>query len=355
MKRDLTFFWYRKSMSLPTLILLPISWLFGVGAAIRRWSYRYGIIKKYKFSVPVMVVGNITIGGTGKTPFVIWLANFLQAQGFYPGIVSRGVGGKRHILPYTVQLNDLPEKVGDEALVIVNNTNCPLVISLDRVAAVRELLKKTNCNIVISDDGLQHYRLERDVEVIMIDGERRFGNHFLLPAGPLRESLSRLNSADFIVVNGGNKQDKFTMFLESIELISIKNAQHRLSLADFPLGKVHAVAGIGNPKRFFEMLKIAGFDIIPHVFPDHYHYQARDLDFKDGLPILMTQKDAVKCKSFANQHCWYLSIDIIISAKLEEEILNKLKTLGVNNNENKKDFTKHACSVVDSIQRDTIC
>jgi tetraacyldisaccharide 4'-kinase len=331
MRVDLTPVWYRKSLHLVALILLPFSWLFAVCAAIRRGIYRIGIIKTHRFNVPIIVVGNITVGGTGKTPFVIWLAKLLQSQGYRPGIVSRGVGGNKHIKPYWVSPSDSPARVGDEAILLARNTSCPVVIGVDRVTAVRHLLKNSQCNIVISDDGLQHYRLHRNLEIVMVDGVRRFGNHCLLPAGPLREPLSRLQSADFVVINindGGGEGDAYTMSLEPIELISIANSRNKINLQEFPRNKIHAVAGIGHPQRFFMTLKDAGFDLIAHAFPDHHLFQSRELDFADSLNIIMTEKDAVKCSSFADERYWYLSIAAKINIKLEQAILKALLLIG---------------------------
>ncbi len=315
--------WYRSSYTWLTLLLLPLAWLFRLAIFIRYFLYRYKIKKTISFPVPVIVVGNITVGGTGKTPFVIWLAQFLQKQGYRPGIVSRGVGGKRLNMPYWVDAKADPLTVGDEALLLVRRTQCPMVVSVDRVLAVKELLGKTNCNIVISDDGLQHYRLGRTIEIAIVDGERRFGNHCLLPAGPLREPLKRLNRVDLMVVNGGDKNEEF-MQLQGNKLASVKTHQIQ-ALADFKNKTVHAVAGIGNPTRFFQTLGDAKIQIIPHVFPDHYLYQPNDIYFADDLPVIMTEKDAVKCIGFADQRHWYLPVQAEMSEEVELKLIHLLK------------------------------
>jgi len=326
MKPDVMSIWYRESLHTVSILLLPFSWLFGICAAARRWFYRVGLLKTCHFNVPVIVVGNLTVGGTGKTPFVMWLANFLQSQGYHPGIVSRGIGGKKHMIAHHVKCDDAMSKVGDEALLLAENTHCPVVICVDRAAAVRELLKHSDCDIVISDDGLQHYRMGRDVEIVMVDGERRFGNRRLLPAGPLRESESRLSTADFVVIQGGSEDDKYTMQLQPHEFISVKkNLTHKIPFQEFPREKIHAVAGIGYPQRFFKCLKQAGFDLVSHVFPDHHLYQAHDLDFAEALPILMTEKDAVKCAGFADERYWYLSVNARMNRLFEQDLLLKLK------------------------------
>lgn len=325
MKFDLTRYWYQPSLHPISISLLPFSWLFGICATIRRWLYRVGMRHIKAFHAPIIVVGNITVGGTGKTPFVIWLAHLLQKNGYRPGIVSRGVGGKRQITPHWVNSNDSPHDVGDEAKLLYKHTNCKVVICIDRASAVSDLLQHSNCDIVICDDGLQHYRLARDIEIAIVDGERRFGNHCLLPAGPLRESVKRLNQVDWVIVNGGSEHEN-KMQLEPMQLISLKQ-NLSMSLAAFTSKKIHAVAGIGHPERFFTLLKQAGFDIIPHVFPDHYLFTHKDLQFNDSLPIIMTEKDAVKCVEFANENCWYLPVAAKIDFELEQEILAKLKSL----------------------------
>lgn len=323
---DLARYWYRQSLHFFTFLLLPFSWLFGFIITIRQWLYRVGIIKTSHFDIPIIVVGNITVGGTGKTPFVIWLAQFLREQGYHPGIVSRGVGGKKQVKPHRVTAQDAAEEVGDEALLLLQS-DCPVVIGINRSAAVEMLLNQTSCNIVISDDGLQHYRLGRNIEIIMVDGLRQFGNRHLLPAGPLREPMKRLNQVDFVVTNGGGS-DALTMTLEPLAIISLQDKQNKMKLDEFSSRKIHAVAAIGHPERFFQMLENAGFEVIPHSFPDHYHYQANDFNFSDSLPILMTEKDAVKCKAFADHRFWYVSVTANIHRTLQQQLLAKLTSIG---------------------------
>jgi len=331
--------WYRKSLHPVSFCLLPFSWLFGTCAAMRRMFYRAGIFKTYRFNVPVIVVGNIAVGGTGKTPFVIWLAAFLQAQGYKPGIVSRGVGGKSQDIPYRVQAEDNAWMVGDEAMLLLRNSQCPLVIGIDRAAAVRELLKQTDCDIVISDDGLQHYGLWRDLEIVMVDAERQFGNRQLLPAGPLRERPSRLAAADFVVTQvaaeaqqdglppqGEAVRNEFhAMQLLPQHFIAVANPDRQIPFADFSRQKVHALAGIGHPQRFFDMLKKAGFELITHVFPDHHLYQPGDLCFADSLPIIMTEKDAVKCAGFADERYWHVKVNACVNESFGQQLMEKLK------------------------------
>jgi tetraacyldisaccharide 4'-kinase len=336
-----TRYWYRPTRHGLMMLLLPASWLFAAIVALRRYLYRRGIMRITHFPVPVIVVGNIVLGGTGKTPLVIWLSDFLRSCGYQPGIVSRGYGGKKQAQPYWVHSHDRAADVGDEAVLLARRTQCPLVICQDRVAAVRDLLKQSSCNIVISDDGLQHYSLGRDIEIAVMDGERRGGNGHLLPAGPLREPLLRLQEVDFVVVNGGHAHDDFTLSLQPGLLHSLSD-NASVELRAFPHKRVHAVAGIGHPERFFATLKQAGLDVIPHPFPDHYPYQPHDMDFADTLPIIMTEKDAVKCRAFANERYWYLPVTAKISPGFQDKIWDKLKRLE-RCHDSEADFTKHAC------------
>lgn len=322
----LTHIWYRHSLWHPvTLLLLPISWMFAGIIALRHWCYRRGLLKQHRFNVPVIVVGNITVGGTGKTPLVIWLAQYLKSKGLNPGIISRGCGGHKHVTPYWVNKDDLPAQVGDESLLTVRNTDCPLVICKNKVAAISALLDKTACDVIISDDGLQHYRLVRDIEIAVIDGLRRLGNRCLLPAGPLREFPTRLQNTDYVIVNGVNENGEFCdMLIQPKTLVSLKNPAVVAPLSQFKGLTVHAVAGIGHPERFFANLRQLGFKLIPHVFPDHYLYKARDLCFNDSLPIIMTEKDAIKCYDFANENCWYLQIEVKINDQFRDDLSAKI-------------------------------
>ena len=323
MRFDLTRFWYRSSLHFITL-LLPVSWLFYCVIHVRLLLYQLKFIKTHHFPVPVIVVGNISVGGTGKTPLVIVLAHFLKAQGYQPGIVSRGVGGIRHKKPHAVSLVDSALKVGDEALLLLKESACPVVICVDRVAAVDYLLQKHACTIVLSDDGLQHYRLARDIEIAVVDAERNYGNSFLLPAGPLREPISRLKSVDFIVING-DKTAPYYMYVEPIKFIAVSDEQKECDLTAFLSQKIHAVAAIGHPKRFFNMLESHRIDIIAHSFPDHYHFQAQDLQFIEDFPIVMTAKDAMKCRSFARENVWYLKINVQLNEQFQNDLLQQLR------------------------------
>lgn len=315
--------WYKPSYTLLTGLLLPLSWLFRIAVHCRRSLYRLNIKKHYQFPCPVIVVGNITVGGTGKTPFVIWLANVLRQAGMKPGIVSRGYGGKRHLTPVFVADSSVTE-VGDEAVLLSRRTQCPVVVAVDRVAAVNTLLAKTQCNIVISDDGLQHYRMGRMLEIAIVDGVRRFGNHCLLPAGPLREPVSRLKQVDFVVAQQQAVPGEYQMLLQGDQLVALSDSHVSMPLTALANTTVHAVAAIGDPQRFFARLERMGLQVIPHPFPDHYGFQPSDIEFHDTLPVIMTEKDAVKCEGFADHRHWYLPVQAKLVSEFEPALLTKL-------------------------------
>lgn len=315
--------WQRKNFF--SYILQPISGLYRMGMAVRRCLYLHGFKKITHFPVPVIVVGNITVGGAGKTPFVIYLANQLRQQGWKPGIVSRGYTGKKTHLPQPVDEKSDPWLVGDEAVMISQKTACPMVVCRDRVAAVAALLRDHDCDIVLSDDGLQHLALGRDIEIAVIDGERRFGNGHCLPAGPLREPVQRLKTVDFIVNNGRSVCGEWEMTLKPDKIYALANPSQAFPVTAFQGQTVHAVAAIGNPPRFFRTLENLGIHYIPHVFPDHYFFRPQDLDFSDNAPILMTEKDAVKCQQFADQRHWRLSVKAELPTQFWQDLLKKLR------------------------------
>lgn len=313
--------WYTKSGL--TGVLRPFSWLFRCVVFTRRLFYRLRIFHTEKLAVPVIIVGNLTLGGTGKTPLIIAIANFLKQSGYRPAIVSRGYGGKAYRWPQQVRPDSDPVIVGDEAVMIARRTQCPMSVGSDRVAAGKGLLQYADCDIILSDDGLQHYAMARDVEIIVVDGIRRFGNGYCLPAGPLREPISRLESVDFVVTNGIAAQGEFAMRYKGDEVHALSEDEVR-PLASFRSETLHAVAGIGHPQRFFEQLKKQGLDIIEHVFPDHHPFVAADIDFDDDHAVIMTEKDAIKCQRFSQDHCWYLPIDVEIKKDFGIRLLNML-------------------------------
>lgn len=297
--------------------LLPLSVLFAAVAALRRHAYRTGVLASERVGVPVIVVGNITVGGTGKTPLVLWLAEALRRRGRHPGIVSRGYGARTRV-PRAVRPEDAPDVAGDEPLLLARRSGAPVWIGRDRVAAARALLAAhPECDLLISDDGLQHYRLRRDAEIAVIDG-RGAGNGWRLPAGPLREPLARLAAVDALVVNGERLPPDLAE-APPVPAFSMKLAGDRFRRLGDPAQvcgpeafaglRVHALAGIGHPQRFFDHLAAMGLPIVPHAFPDHHAYAAQDLEIAGADALLMTEKDAVKCAAFAPSNAWVLPVE----------------------------------------------
>ncbi len=316
--KGLEYYWYsRKPL---VWLLLPLSGLFFLLSSIRRLFYQFGLLSSYRASIPIIIVGNISVGGTGKTPLVVWLCQFLQDQGFKPGIINRGYQGKATTWPQQVTESSDAAQVGDEAVLIAQRTGCPVVAGPKRIDSVK-LLEQQGCDIVISDDGLQHYALQRDIEIAVVDGERRVGNGFLLPAGPLRERVGRLRQVDLVVCNGGRaEQGEFLMQVIASDVVSVTDPAKRRPLSTFAEKRVTAIAGIGNPERFFCTLKQAGVEIIRRIFPDHHHFSAADLQTADN-PLLMTEKDAVKCRTIAPADSWYL----LVEAKFNDDFIQYLK------------------------------
>lgn len=307
-----------------SLLLLPVSLVFCALVQTRHWLYRRGVLRTTTVPVPVIVVGNITVGGTGKTPLVIWLVEFLRQAGYRPGIVTRGYRGRSPTWPVSVTPQTGADQVGDEAVLLARRSACPVLAGPDRVRSARQLAAQ-GCNVIVSDDGLQHYRLGRTIEIAVIDGVRRFGNRLCLPAGPLREPLSRLKSVDLRVTNGAAQSGESGMTLVATGFYNLLKPQLGISADHFRHGAVHAVAGIGHPERFFTSLRDMQLELMAHAFPDHYAYRAGDLDFGDDRPILMTEKDAVKCQTFASDRCWVLAVEARPDAQLGEQILRRLK------------------------------
>ena len=305
---------------------MPLSWLFCAVAIVRRFAYRVGFLKINHLPVPVVIVGNISVGGTGKTPLVIWVVDLLREQGYSPGIVSRGYGGKASSWPQQVRVDSDPRVVGDEAVLLARRCGCPMAVGPNRVEAAEALLKHKHCDIIVADDGLQHYALGRDVEIAVIDGVRRFGNGHCLPAGPLREPISRLSKVDIVVTNGVSGLREYRMDLVPRLLQNLRQPENTSSLDDFSGKTVHAVAGIGNPERFFHQLELHNIDVIQHPFPDHYEFTRDDLIFNDDLPVLMTEKDAVKCQMFADERCWCVSVNAQLDERMTPLLLRLIKS-----------------------------
>lgn len=317
--------WYR-SYWLPVL-LWPLAALFYLLAKLKR---KRDQAKARPFAMPVVVVGNISVGGTGKTPVVIALVKYLQSQGFKPAVVSRGFGGRAAQYPYVLNEKTTAAISGDEPLLIYQQCRCPVVVDADRNAAINRCLNDFDVDIIISDDGLQHYKMHRDLEWVVVDGARGLGNGWCLPAGPLRETAKRLKQVDQIIINGelakSKQLDDFTYQSMHLEAQPLQPLTHTVSgdARPEPSAKVHAVAGIGNPQRFFNTLRSLSFEVIEHSFADHHAFSEADVCFDDDLATIMTEKDAVKCQAFkaCNNH-WYLPVE----AALPEQALQQVKDL----------------------------
>ena len=308
-------------------LLVPLSWIFRLTVWLRRTLYRFKVLRVYRAPLPVVIIGNITVGGTGKTPLVIWLVEYLLDLGYQPGIVARGYRGKSEYWPRLVVGSSDPLELGDEPVLLARRTQQPVCVGPNRPDAVKMLVDQTDCNIIVSDDGLQHYALARDLEIAVVDGERRFGNALFLPAGPLREPVSRLKSVDFVVVNGDGLEGEYPMKLSIATAVNLQNAGLCRALEDFIGGPVHAVAGIGNPKRFFDTLRQTGLEVIEHPFPDHHLFRYSDISFKDEYPVLMTEKDAVKCARFGKVSHWYLKVDAELDSDFSERFTQLLREI----------------------------
>jgi tetraacyldisaccharide 4'-kinase len=292
---------------------------------VRRGLYANGVLTPQRMPVPVVIVGNIVAGGTGKTPLVLWLCEYLADHGYKPGIVSRGYGGSGQ----TMQVASTSASVtGDEPALLAQRSRCPVWIGRDRPAAARALLAANpQCNVIVADDGLQHYRLARDVEIAVVDASRGNGNGLLLPAGPLRERAGRLSQVDAIVMTGGGAPldaKTFAMTLEGKTFRNLLNPQFHQEASAFQGRRLHAVAGIGNPTRFFDQLQALGLSFTAHAFADHHDYSPSDLEFAGADAILMTEKDAIKCQRFARENHWVLPVDAHVDSAFGQLVLDKL-------------------------------
>ena len=311
--------WYERAA--PPWWLVPMSLAYGAVSGSRRYLYAKRVRRSARVARPVVIVGNLTVGGTGKTPLVCWLVARLGELGFKPGIVTRGYGGSSGTVR-VIDASDDPERVGDEPILLARRTRAPVAVGRDRPAAA-QLLVSAGCDVIVSDDGLQHYALARDCEVVVIDGDRRFGNGWLLPAGPLRETRSRLAVADAIVVNGGRAllDGALSMRLEAKTAVAL-SGDREVPLRAFAGTQVHAVAGIGNPERFFNMLRAHGIGVLGHPLPDHARIKLRDIQFPDEKPVLMTEKDAVKCRTVADARHWYVPVSASFDAGETDALLD---------------------------------
>lgn len=316
--------WRKKGAA--QLFLLPLSWVFATLALLRRACYRYGICRTVTLGVPVVIVGNIVVGGVGKTPIVLALVKLLQSAGLRPGVVTRGYKGET-LGPLEVNVEDDAARVGDEALILARNSDCPVWLGVDRVAAVRGLIKThPRVDIIISDDGLQHYRLGRAIEIAVVDGRYGCGNKRLLPAGPLREPMRRLHSVDYVLKNGVPTAEY------AVEIIgecfyNVANPFRTTTAEAFADRRAVVLAGIANPQRFFDRLKALKINFDSYAFPDHWGFTEEDLDFGDTDVVIMTEKDAVKCAAFAPPSCWYLKIEARLNEAFKADFLYRVRRL----------------------------
>ncbi len=317
-------FWYQRTRWWSWL-LYPLSLLFAASAFIRRLLYKKGLLKSTKNRLPVIVVGNISVGGNGKTPFVIWLCEFLIKQGYQPGIISRGYGGKSDRYPLLLDNGTSGKEAGDEPVMIFKRLGIPVVVDPLRSRAADYLTDHGLADIIVTDDGLQHYALQRDIEIAVVDGKRRFGNQHLMPMGPLREPLSRLQEVDFIINNGAQQAGEFTMSLVPGVCLSVDGQARQLPAHS----EVNACAAIGYPQRFFDTLEKQQFVLRKTLaFADHHPFTGDDFrQFDKQLPLLMTEKDAVKCTAFAQENWWYLPISAQLPSAFEKQLLKKIKEI----------------------------
>jgi tetraacyldisaccharide 4'-kinase len=316
------------------ILLLPLSALFWVLSSLRRMLFRLQIKPSVDIPVPVIVVGNTSVGGNGKTPLVVHLAKRLRQAGYHPGVLSRGYGGKNVTYPMSVDYISEVDRVGDEAILMRQHINCPLVVDPIRPRGAMKLVDTHKCDVIICDDGLQHYALNRDIEIVVMDGQRRCGNKLLLPAGPLREGSWRLDRVDFLVLNGGSVTNgEHLMSLEAGRLINVKYSNKSLSINDLSL-PVTAMAAIGNPQRFFSLLEKKQVKLKEQIsFVDHHAFSKKDIP---SGTVIMTEKDAVKCTLIAHDDCWYLPVSARLTTQFESQLLQKLKQVVADKKQNKR-------------------
>ncbi len=326
--------YFNKKYHWKTILFLPIAFLVYLIAEFRRALYKIGILKTTHFDVVTIVVGNIFVGGVGKTPLVILLASYFSANGYNVGIVSRGYGANSKLFPRLLQKDDSAGEVGDEPLLIARRTKCPVVIDPNRVNAVRYLLSKTNVDIVIADDGLQHFALGRDIDILVEQANQEYGNRFIMPAGPLRESLRHRSKVDLIIENRiSEKAHYFSLSstkLFALEGLAATNEKLALDLDRFQGAEVNAIAGIAHPEKFFSLLEANGIIVNRHRFADHHSYRFEDFKFEKKIPIVMTEKDAVKCSSLELDDAWYVRIEVETDKdfmrKLDKMVKAKIET-----------------------------
>ena len=315
--------WYEKAPF--AWVLLPLSALYQLVSRVRRFAYRKGWLPSYRAAVPVIVVGNITAGGTGKTPTVIWLVEQLKSRGFKPGIVSRGYGGSHSGASMRVDRDSDAAVAGDEPVLLARRTGCPVAVDADRLRA-SAMLVEDGVDIIVADDGLQHYRLRRDFEICVVDGARGLGNGRLLPAGPLREPATRLNSTDVVLVNGSGfaTNDSIGFQLVANAALRLNGSQQR-PLTEFSSTTVHAVAAIGNPHRFFDLLRSFGMQVIEHALRDHERLNTKQIAFGDRFDVFMTEKDAVKLRTTVSDRLWMVPVDLAMEDTVASALVDRIE------------------------------
>ncbi|MBL1432528.1 MAG: tetraacyldisaccharide 4'-kinase [Gammaproteobacteria bacterium] len=325
--RRLDHYWYHRNWV--AILLRPLSWLFRVLSSIRRLLYHFKILNSVKLPVPVIIVGNISVGGTGKTPLTIALVELLKKKGYTPGVITRGYGGELQSKPAIVTEDSDPYLVSDEAVLLAQRGQCLVAASPDRIASSRMLIDQ-GCDIIVSDDGLQHYRLQRDIEIAVVDAARGFGNGYCLPAGPLREPIKRLATVDFVVMNSdrADESGRYNMIMRS-HAPRYLTSHAEVCMEQFVDAgentKVHAIAAIGNPQRFFRYLTSLGLVVIEHAFADHHRYQREDIVFNDHYPVFMTEKDAVKCRKIIDdENYFYIAIDALLDESFKLSLMTLL-------------------------------
>ncbi|HFB65954.1 MAG TPA: tetraacyldisaccharide 4'-kinase [Aeromonadales bacterium] len=330
LEKIITQAWYQNKKWI--LIFYPLELFFSLAQKIRRFFYNTGLFKSYRADVPVIVVGNILVGGTGKTPLVMELVSVLKSAGYSPGIITRGYGGECKKYPLVVNKQSTAREVGDEAILLYRNTQAPVVVDSNRKRSANKATQ-LGCDVIVSDDGLQHLSLKRDIEIVVFDGQRKLGNEHLLPVGPLRENTNRLNSVDFIFINGKQnisllQQWKFKSFrldIKPVTLVDISSKKER-GIHSLKNKKIHALVAIGNPLRFIQTLKFLGADVLPHVFDDHYFFTINDIP-KDKLPVIVTEKDAVKIEVLPLTGIEYLKISAQLPEAFKIQLLKRLSHL----------------------------
>lgn len=309
--------WYRGAWWL--WLLRPVELVFRALAALRRGLYLSGRLRRYRPPVPVVVVGNITVGGTGKTPVVIALIENLKARGINAGVISRGYGASERHSIHRVGTQSTARQCGDEPLLIHQRTGCPCVVGASRAAAARALVEDAAVELILSDDGLQHYALERDMEIVVLDSARGWGNGFCLPAGPLREPISRLRAVDRVLYRGSDDAESGVRY-RPVALVHLASGEQRPVAPQSLDGPIHALAGIGQPEQFFATLHQCGFELMAHPFPDHHDYLPAELQALADRPLIMTEKDAVKCRAIAGDNAWYMKIDAQLPPALLDQV-----------------------------------